>query len=118
MLDELHAPLIGYASTSAHCLGSPGETQSRSEHLNVALGTVPWRCLVPQEAVPIIIGKGGRNIRQTCHTSGAEVEIPKKGEASDSLADKVVTIKGTEEQQEKACLQVLKKLLQVVLVVF
>jgi len=73
---------------------------------------VPWRCLVPADAVSFIIGKGGANIRQISETSGAEVAISKEGETPETLADKIVTVKGSNNQKESACAQILRKLRQ------
>jgi len=75
-------------------------------------GQVPWRCLVPADAVSFIIGKGGANIRELSETSGARVVVSKEGETPATLADKIVTISGLVEQKESACAQVLKKLRQ------
>eukprot|EP00421_Protoceratium_reticulatum_P043838 CAMPEP_0168455726 /NCGR_PEP_ID=MMETSP0228-20121227/50904_1 /TAXON_ID=133427 /ORGANISM="Protoceratium reticulatum, Strain CCCM 535 (=CCMP 1889)" /LENGTH=204 /DNA_ID=CAMNT_0008470591 /DNA_START=18 /DNA_END=629 /DNA_ORIENTATION=- len=75
-------------------------------------GQVPWRCLVPADAVAFIIGKGGQNIREISETSGARVAISKEGETPSTLADKIVTFGGLVEQKESACGQVLKKMRQ------
>lgn len=75
-------------------------------------GQVPWRCLVPADAVAFIIGKGGANIRQLCETSGAHVAVSKEGETPPTLADKVVSIAGFVDQKESACAQVVRKLRQ------
>jgi len=75
-------------------------------------GQVPWRCLVPADAVAFIIGKGGANIREMSESSGAKVAVSKEGETPSTLADKIVTIGGMVEQKESACAQVLRKLRQ------
>mmetsp|Transcript_73665 Transcript_73665/g.185689 ORF Transcript_73665/g.185689 Transcript_73665/m.185689 type:complete len:583 (-) Transcript_73665:144-1892(-) len=75
-------------------------------------GQVPWRCLVPADAVSFLIGKGGTNIRQLSESSGAQVAVSKDGETPATLADKIVTIGGLVDQKENACGQVVKKLRQ------
>ncbi|CAK0885125.1 unnamed protein product [Prorocentrum cordatum] len=75
-------------------------------------GHVPWRCLVPADAVPFLVGRGGANIRQLSETSGAHVSISKDDETPASLADKIVSIGGNVEQKESACAQVVRKLRQ------
>jgi len=74
---------------------------------------IPWRCLVPADAVGILIGKEGANIRQMTETSGATLTFSQDGDLPATLADKIVVIGGSSEQQKQsACSQVLKKMRQ------
>eukprot|EP00441_Pelagodinium_beii_P043656 CAMPEP_0197634252 /NCGR_PEP_ID=MMETSP1338-20131121/10395_1 /TAXON_ID=43686 ORGANISM="Pelagodinium beii, Strain RCC1491" /NCGR_SAMPLE_ID=MMETSP1338 /ASSEMBLY_ACC=CAM_ASM_000754 /LENGTH=365 /DNA_ID=CAMNT_0043206077 /DNA_START=14 /DNA_END=1108 /DNA_ORIENTATION=+ len=74
---------------------------------------VPYRCLVPADAVSFIIGKGGANIRQISDNSGANVSISKDGDTPSTLADKIVTIGGvTTDSKQRACAEVVRKLRQ------
>jgi len=75
-------------------------------------GTVPWRCLVPADAVAFLIGKGGANIRELGETSGCRVAISKEGETPSTLADKIISFSGLVEQKGHACGMVLRKLRQ------
>ncbi|CAJ1442623.1 unnamed protein product [Effrenium voratum] len=73
---------------------------------------VPYRCLVPEDSVSFIIGKGGATIRQMCDQSGASVSISKPGEAPATLADKIVTLAGSQRAKDGACREVVRKLRQ------
>ncbi|CAE7272132.1 Nova1 [Symbiodinium sp. CCMP2592] len=73
---------------------------------------VPYRCLVPADAVSFLIGKGGANIRQVGDASGASISISKEGDTPKTLADKIVTIGGTRGSKDAACREVVRKLRQ------
>mmetsp|Transcript_3135 Transcript_3135/g.7302 ORF Transcript_3135/g.7302 Transcript_3135/m.7302 type:complete len:355 (-) Transcript_3135:23-1087(-) len=71
---------------------------------------VPYRCLVPQDSVSFIIGKGGATIRQMSESSGAALSISKDTETPKTLGDKIVTIAGINSAKEAACREVVRKL--------
>lgn len=70
--------------------------------------TIPWRCLIPVDAVESIFGAdGGTTIS---NESGAGVSISTEDEAPQTLSDKIVTISGSVEEKEKACHFIMKDL--------
>jgi hypothetical protein len=73
---------------------------------------VPYRCLVPHDAIGLLIGRGGSSVRQISKDSGAEINVSGDGDTPPSLSDRIVTLCGGREQKEAACRQVVQKLYQ------
>lgn len=75
-------------------------------------GQVPWRCLVPSDAVNDIVGRHGANLQVLTESSGAVIKISQEGETPATLADKIVSFGGLVEQKENACAQIVRMLRQ------
>lgn len=71
---------------------------------------VPWRALLPVDAVQEVAGPNGSGLRQISDATGAGVDISKDGETPASLSDKICTISGSIEQKEAACRRIVDKL--------
>ncbi|CAK9015102.1 unnamed protein product, partial [Durusdinium trenchii] len=69
---------------------------------------VPWRALLPVDAVSTFSGADG--LREICDLTGAGCELSGDGDVPASLADKILTISGNVEQKEAACRRVVDKL--------
>lgn len=73
---------------------------------------VPFRCLVPADAAGLILGRGGGGLRQIFRETGAEVSLLAEDEVPETLADKVLVIRGTAAQKEQALRRVVGQLRQ------
>lgn len=71
---------------------------------------VPYRCLVPTDAVGLLVGRGGANVRQISKQSGAEINLSGDGDTPPSLSDRIVTIHGDVAQKKAACRLIVHKL--------
>lgn len=71
---------------------------------------VPWRALLPSDALEVLTGPNGSILREICNASGASVEISGEGETPETLSDKIVTISGAVEQKEAATRRAVDKL--------
>ncbi|CAE7918396.1 BTR1, partial [Symbiodinium necroappetens] len=69
---------------------------------------VPWRALLPADAVPTFSGQDG--LREICDATGAGCELTGEGDTPSSLSDKILTISGNVEQKEAACRRIVDKL--------
>eukprot|EP00439_Symbiodinium_sp_Y106_P043597 s5139_g5.t1 len=69
---------------------------------------VPWRALLPADAVPTFSGQDG--LREICDATGAGCELSGEGDTPSSLSDKILTISGNVEQKEAACRRIVDKL--------
>jgi len=58
---------------------------------------VPWRALLPVDALEVLTGKNGSVLKEICDASGASVEVSGDGETPETLSDKIVTISGSVE---------------------
>jgi len=68
---------------------------------------------VPNSAVGAIIGAGGSNIKQIIQDSSAFIKIePKKDDDPNPAVERLVTIKGSQEAQWRACYFIFEKLRQ------
>ncbi|CAK0825250.1 unnamed protein product [Prorocentrum cordatum] len=71
---------------------------------------VPWRSLLPADAVPAVAGSGGATLREICAATNAGIEISGEGETPATLSDKICTFTGSVEQKEAACRRVVDRL--------
>lgn len=69
---------------------------------------VPWRALLPADAVSTFSGSDG--LREICDLTGAGCELSGEGDVPASLSDKILTISGNVEQKEAACRRIVDKL--------
>jgi len=69
---------------------------------------VPWRALLPSDAVSTFSGSDG--LREICDLTGAGCELSGEGDVPASLSDKILTISGNVEQKEAACRRIVDKL--------
>mmetsp|Transcript_10380 Transcript_10380/g.16546 ORF Transcript_10380/g.16546 Transcript_10380/m.16546 type:complete len:715 (-) Transcript_10380:26-2170(-) len=70
---------------------------------------VPWRCLVPLDAIGLVFGGDGSDGGFSA-ASGAEVKVSREDEAPATLSDKIVTVSGLVSQKEEACRLMIAKL--------
>jgi len=77
-------------------------------------GQMPWRCAVPAEAAPLIVGSINweLGVRRVTDFSGATLTVSKEGETPRALSDKIVSIWGSDGQKTAACAQVVSKVRQ------
>jgi len=71
---------------------------------------VPWRSLLPVDAVTAVTGTDGRMLREIVDATGAGVDISADGETPTTLSDKICTVSGSVEQKEAACRRIVDKL--------
>jgi len=71
---------------------------------------VPWRALLPLDAVPELTGRGAIALKEICDATGAGVDISNEGETPQTLSDKICTISGSVEQKEAATRRIVDKL--------
>eukprot|EP00929_Paragymnodinium_shiwhaense_P016305 TRINITY_DN12457_c0_g2_i1.p1 TRINITY_DN12457_c0_g2~~TRINITY_DN12457_c0_g2_i1.p1 ORF type:complete len:717 (+),score=195.28 TRINITY_DN12457_c0_g2_i1:110-2260(+) len=64
---------------------------------------VPWRALLPLDAVPAVCGNANTLIKEIVDRTGACVDISGEGETPATLSDKICTVSGAVEQKEAAC---------------
>ncbi|CAJ1358226.1 unnamed protein product, partial [Effrenium voratum] len=69
---------------------------------------VPWRVLLPSDALPIFSGADG--LREICDMTGAGCELSGENDAPSTLSDKILTISGNVEHKEAACRRIVDKL--------
>jgi len=71
---------------------------------------VPWRALLPVDALPNFTLNNGLGLKEICEETGASIEISGEGDTPSTLSDKIATISGAIEQKEAACRRVVDKL--------
>ena len=71
---------------------------------------VPYRCLIPPDAVGIIIGKGAVILRSLVHSTGIEVQVLRSEENPRGLDDRMVILNGSQKSKSKALSWLLQKL--------
>eukprot|EP00929_Paragymnodinium_shiwhaense_P016304 TRINITY_DN12457_c0_g1_i1.p1 TRINITY_DN12457_c0_g1~~TRINITY_DN12457_c0_g1_i1.p1 ORF type:complete len:664 (+),score=137.20 TRINITY_DN12457_c0_g1_i1:90-2081(+) len=64
---------------------------------------VPWRALLPLDAVAEVCGPNNATLRDICSSSGAGIDVSGEGETPATLSDKICTLSGLVEQKETAC---------------
>ncbi|KAJ1523714.1 hypothetical protein ONE63_001548 [Megalurothrips usitatus] len=69
------------------------------------------KILVPNSTAGMIIGKGGSYIKQIKEDSGSYVQISQKAKDV-SLQERCITVIGELEQNQKACLMILQKVME------
>eukprot|EP00930_Biecheleria_cincta_P062935 TRINITY_DN48398_c0_g1_i1.p1 TRINITY_DN48398_c0_g1~~TRINITY_DN48398_c0_g1_i1.p1 ORF type:complete len:711 (+),score=157.14 TRINITY_DN48398_c0_g1_i1:79-2211(+) len=71
---------------------------------------VPWRCLLPQEAVDFVTHDSNAILRQLSDRTGAMIDVSGERDTPRRLSDRIVTISGQVDQKESACLGIVEKL--------
>ena len=71
---------------------------------------IPFRCLIPPDAVGSIVGKGAVALRSLVQDTGVEVQVLKSDENPRGLEDRLVIMNGSERSKEKALSWLLNKL--------
>lgn len=74
--------------------------------------SVPYCCLVPVEAVGLIVGRGGATVRQIQQDTGAAIDISTEEDTPPSLGDRVVALRGDASAKEEACKEILQRVFQ------
>lgn len=74
--------------------------------------SVTYCCLVPVEAVGLIVGRGGATVRQIQQDSGASIDISREEDTPPALGDRVVALRGEADAKAKACEQILLRVFQ------
>jgi len=72
----------------------------------------PFRCLIPAEAVGLIVGKNNNTVQQICRDSGAEIHVSGVRDTPPPLSDRVVTISGDVLQRKSAIRFIVHRLFQ------
>jgi len=91
-----------------------GQAPGRISAPGMMNGAVPWRCAVPAEAAPLVVGifNWELGVRRVTDPSGAIFTISKEEEAPKALSDKIVTVWGLEDQKTAACGMVVSRVRQ------
>lgn len=71
---------------------------------------VPWRCLIPSEAVDFLAYNNGAILQDLAHQSGAMIHISSEQDTPKRLSDRILTISGQADQKEAACKGVVLRL--------
>lgn len=71
---------------------------------------VPWRCLLPSEAVDFVTYNNGALIRELSDKTGAGIDISSERDTPRRLSDRIVTISGQAPQKEMACRGIVDRL--------
>lgn len=71
---------------------------------------VPWRCLLPQEAIDFVTHDSNAILRQLSDRTGAMIDVSGERDTPRRLSDRIVTISGQADQKESACLGIVQKL--------
>uniref|UniRef100_A0A1B6ED52 K Homology domain-containing protein n=1 Tax=Clastoptera arizonana TaxID=38151 RepID=A0A1B6ED52_9HEMI len=69
------------------------------------------KILVPNSTAGMVIGKGGNYIKQLKEESGSYVQISQKAK-DQSLQERCITVIGDKENNKKACLMILQKVIE------
>jgi len=72
----------------------------------------PWRCLVPVEALSLLVGRNGAIVKRISQESGADVSISGVDDTPPALSDRVVTLRGEVAQKTVACREVARRVHQ------
>eukprot|EP00438_Fugacium_kawagutii_P031485 Skav235039 [mRNA] locus=scaffold287:181265:182842:+ [translate_table: standard] len=71
---------------------------------------VPWRCLLPQEAVDFVTYNDHEILTDLSNRTGAMIDVSGQHNTPQRLSDRIITISGQAEQKEGACLGIVEKL--------
>lgn len=71
---------------------------------------VPWRCLLPQEAVDFVTYNNHQILADLSNRTGAMIDVSGQRDTPKRLSDRIITISGQAEQKEGACLGIVEKL--------
>lgn len=71
---------------------------------------VPWRCLLPSEAVDFVTYNNSAILRDLSDRTGAMIDISGDRDTPQRLSDRICTISGQAEQKEGACRGIVEKL--------
>eukprot|EP00929_Paragymnodinium_shiwhaense_P105492 TRINITY_DN70558_c0_g1_i1.p1 TRINITY_DN70558_c0_g1~~TRINITY_DN70558_c0_g1_i1.p1 ORF type:complete len:767 (+),score=157.03 TRINITY_DN70558_c0_g1_i1:103-2403(+) len=71
---------------------------------------VPWRCLLPSEAVDFVTYNGNAILRELSDLHGAMIDVSGERDSPPRLSDRILTISGLAEQKEGACRGIVDKL--------
>ncbi|CAE7466018.1 unnamed protein product [Symbiodinium natans] len=71
---------------------------------------VPWRCLLPQEAVDFVTYNNNEILANLSDNTGALIDVSGSRDTPSRLSDRIVTISGQAEQKARACLGIVQKL--------
>eukprot|EP00928_Gymnodinium_smaydae_P002503 TRINITY_DN1089_c0_g1_i1.p1 TRINITY_DN1089_c0_g1~~TRINITY_DN1089_c0_g1_i1.p1 ORF type:complete len:741 (+),score=154.81 TRINITY_DN1089_c0_g1_i1:199-2421(+) len=71
---------------------------------------VPWRCLLPSEAVDYVVYDSNAVLRELSDRSGALIDVSGEHDTPKRLSDRILTISGLAEQKELACRGIVERL--------
>lgn len=72
----------------------------------------PFRCLIPAEAVGLIVGRNNSTVQQICSESGADIHVSGVRDTPPPLSDRIVTISGEVLQRKSAISFIVHRLFQ------
>ncbi|CAK9011581.1 unnamed protein product [Durusdinium trenchii] len=71
---------------------------------------VPWRCLLPHEAVDFVTYNNHEILTDLSNKTGAMIDVSGDRDTPKRLSDRIITISGQANQKEGACLGIVEKL--------
>merc|ERR1740117_1266150 len=71
---------------------------------------VPWRCLLPSEAVDFLVYDDSAVLRDLSVRTGAMIDVSGERDTPARLSDRIVTISGLADQKEGACGGIIERL--------
>eukprot|EP00439_Symbiodinium_sp_Y106_P039761 s878_g4.t2 len=111
-LDEADFVLVGDTSTAweeGH-RSFLNAARAPSHYRDAMNFPVPWRCLLPQEAVDFVTYNNNEILAHLSDNTGALIDVSGSRDTPSRLSDRIVTISGQAEQKARACLGIVQKL--------